>query len=791
MLKTRKTLIIILSAVIVALCLCLASCDIIEQLFHTHAGDGVWHRDETYHWLECSTCSQKYKKAKHVVAEDGWIVVKAPTETQTGERQGKCSVCDANVTETVDKLSHEHAFTGDYVTDELGHWKECSCGEKDAFAEHEVDDWTIEKEPTETTQGQKRGVCTVCGDTVTGIIPAVNHTHNYVPAYGDVYHYNECTCGDKTEIAVHVYSDDWQTNDARHWKVCECGKTDDEAAHVTVWIIDVEATTTSTGSKHEECSVCHKVLSTVTIDKITTESRTVDFYAINDFHGEVDKISTVGGYLKERKNENANTLLINSGDMFQGSMESNSNYGKLLTDCMDAIGFDAFAFGNHEFDWGLEKLENLAQNSNVPFLGANIYHWNASAKTWGTYADELAQKYVIKTLDNGLKVGIIGVIGENQITSISSNLVQTIGFKDPLPIIKQLATELRNEQKCDVVVVTAHASPRGLVGESEGQNDPEEPNSAHDLGKYVDAVFCAHTHREQIFNIDGLTFIQGGSYGSEVSHITLTVDASGNVTCSARDNISYSRNWNNLLTVTELVSNSNDKIKDERNQVLATLSGGYLNKNPAIPRLVSRAVVEYAHNQGHTDVVLAMVNTARNSLSSGSITYSQLYEAIPFDNEVYIARVKGSEIISEVNYGVYFWRASGVAIESNKYYKIAVIDYLLFHQNASRNYNYFRSAFESSNTFKPVALTQNGQTYNYRQITRDYLLNNPGLTASVYVNDNNNTDTSLLGSTVELTYQTIGNWQTNAVAGRNDASGYYANAQVVAPNSYKKRKVEW
>ena len=310
------------------------------------------------------------------------------------------------------------------------------------------------------------------------------------------------------------------------------------------------------------------------------------------------------------------------------------------------------------------------------------------------------------------------------------------------------------------------------------------------MERYVDAVFCAHTHREQNFNVDGLTFIQGGSYGSEVSHVTLTVNATGNITCSTRENISYSRNWNNLIAVTELVNNSNEKITDERNQVLATLSGGYLNKNPAIPRLVSRAVVEYAHNQGYTDVVLAMVNTARSSLSSGSITYSKLYEAIPFDNEVYIANVKGSEILNEVNYGVYFWRASGEAIESNKYYKIAVIDYLLFHQNASRNYNYFRSAFESGNTFKPVALTRNGQTYNYRQITRDYLLANPAISASVYVYDNNNTSTELLNSAVTLDYQTTGNWQTNAIATYYAVNSRIANAQAILPKCDKSRKIE-
>lgn len=753
--RNHKITVIAILAGLIAFCLVLAGCDSFSKIFHSHTYEDYWFSDETYHWKTCTECHQDGKKSKHTVDESAWTVVIEPSETQLGARRGKCSVCNAVVTEDIPKLAHKHEFAGDYVTDDLGHWKLCSCGEKGQFAEHTVTNWTTVEEPTENTQGQKTGQCSVCGKTITRAIPATNHTHSYAPAYDDDYHYDECSCGDKKNVVAHAYGDNWQTDAENHWKTCSCGRIDNEQAHITTWIVDTPATTAQAGSKREVCTVCNKTLRTETIDKLTSATRNVDFYAINDFHGEVSKISSVGGYLKERKDSNANTVLINSGDMFQGSMESNANYGKLLTDCMDVIGFDAFTYGNHEFDWGLNKLETLASNSNVPFLGANIYHWNASNKTWGTFASELAKEYTIVTLDNGMKVGIIGVIGKDQITSISSNLVQTIGFKDPLPIIKQLAGELRDEQNCDVVVVSAHASPRGLVGESEKNTDPEEPSSAHGLESYVDAVFCAHTHREQVFSVDGLTFIQGGSYGSKVSRVSLSVNSNGNVSCTAKENISYSNAWSKNARVNELVSNSNAQIAEERNQVVIQNLNSSLNANPAMARLVSRSIAEYAKNQGY-NIALAMVNTARKSLKGGTVTYSDLYESIPFDNVVYIAKVKGSDIISEVNYGNYYWRSSGEAIESDKYYFIAVIDYLLFHQNSNRDYNYFRSAFTSG--FTPVALTNsNYDVYNYRLITRDYLLNN-SINAHDYIYDNNNTDTELLQSSVTLTYQTVGSW---------------------------------
>lgn len=475
----------------------------------------------------------------------------------------------------------------------------------------------------------------------------------------------------------------------------------------------------------------------------------VDVYAINDFHGAVDKMPRVAGYLAARKAEGA--IILNSGDMFQGSMESNSNYGKLLTDCMALAGFDAMTFGNHEFDWGLDNLRDLSQNSGVPFLGANIYNWNPDTRTWGDFADDLADKYIIKEVGD-IKVGVIGVIGDDQITSISSQLVQTIGFKDPLPIIKELATELRNDKKCDVVVLSAHDGPQDIVDGSGGTYD--EPTTTADLENYVDAVFCAHTHSEQRYLVNDLPFLQGKRYGDFVSHVRFSVD-NDNVFVDAYENISYNSIANKVdnkvqADVQALIDDSNAKIAGERNQIVTKL-GGSLGTDDGIPRLVCNAIADYAASQ-NIDIDLAICNQGRNDLRSGNVTYSDLYEAIPFDNVVYVARISGADIIKEMGYGGQcMWRVREEPIENrnNVYYTVAIIDYLLFHQNSKRNYNYFPSAFVVG-AQAPVPLTKEGvDAYNYRLITRDFLLKQSGtLDVTPYTSTNNRTNPNMLGQKV-------------------------------------------
>ena len=628
---------------------------------------------------------------------------------------------------------HTHNFAQTYQWDENGHWRECTkCDKRAAEGSHEFGAWQTDTPATDKTSGLRYRECTVCGCRDEDTIPPLGNTG-------------------------HDVSTVWSDNSTHHWHTCsDCSELFSYDVHSpSGWLIDTPATSTSSGLKYKKCTVCQRRLEEEVIPPTvsTEKSGTVDFYAINDFHGEHAKLAQISGYISD-KLDNGNTVAINSGDMFQGSMESNWNYGSLFSECMSVAGFDAFTYGNHEFDWGLDNLKNLAANSNVPFLGANIYKWNASTKTWGEFASDLAQKYVIKDLDNGLRVGIIGVIGSDQITSISSQLVQTIGFKDPLPIIKELATELRNEQACDVVIVSVHAGPQDIVGEAENK---QKPSSSAGLSNYVDAVFCAHTHVAQNYNdVDGIPFIQGGSNGNYVSHVQLRVD-NGNVTCTLSDNVSYySLSSNGIDTavknqVQTKIDNSNKLIENSANEVLANLSGS-LSSSVGVPRLVCHAMATYAVSQGY-DIQLAMTNTGRSSISSGEVTYTSLYEAVPFDNVVYIAEVSGADLYKmTVTWSGYsIWRVKESAIENSttKYYKIAVIDYLLYHQNSSRNYNYLSSAFTRS--FTPVALTKAGEAvYNYRLITRDFLKAQGTVNSTLYSTTNDFTDNSKLTQTVDL-----------------------------------------
>ena len=163
-----------------------------------------------------------------------WTITKEPTTTETGSRERTCSICKYTQTETLPVHTHDvHDEAWKY--DETQHWQECSCGEKLNVANHTYGDWKVTKEATETEAGSRERGCAVCEYVQVEIIPEIGHEHGIHDEtwkYDKTQHWQECSCGEKLNVANHTYGD---------WKVTK------------------EATETEAGSRERDCTVCDYV----------------------------------------------------------------------------------------------------------------------------------------------------------------------------------------------------------------------------------------------------------------------------------------------------------------------------------------------------------------------------------------------------------------------------------------------------------------------------------------------------------------------------------------------------
>jgi len=449
---------------------------------------------------------------------------------------------------------------------------------------------------------------------------------------------------------------------------------------------------------------------------IADKSIILDFYATNDFHGRISEnasesepgIAKLATYLKDRKSENEDGYVyLNSGDYWQDTYESGHNKGKLLTECLDLMECETMSLGNHEFDWGIDVIkENKKLTTYTTFLGANIRNYPNTEEMV-----DFAEPYKIIER-SGLKIGIIGAIGQKQITSITSSNWENITFLPHESIVKELSDELRVEKDCDVVILSIHADEEDSAGYEITQVSKVSKK------KYVDAVFCAHSHQREVKYYNDVPFVQAGSHGVNLAHIQLQYNK-GEVSALVAEYEGYQAM--NNLEPDENIENITDKYFDqtfinEKNKVHGYISGTSTISKKHAGNILAKATYDLLEDN-NVDCDIVINNGSRDKVYANEMTSEKIFNMIPFTNKTLVVEnISGADIINEcVNYINYYYMPDPtLEIESNKYYTVACIDYMMLHKNMYRSYDYF-SSYDSDNLIYTIETYPNEIVENYLQ----------------------------------------------------------------------------
>ena len=214
------------------------------------------------------------------------------------------------------------------------------------------------------------------------------------------------------EITEPTISDESSTQDSVD--TTESSETTEVSTETTDKSEDL--TDTSTGTPIDPTVDPSEDTSVDTSEKPTGKIE-FDVFTLNDFHGATQyvsqtypaiglaKLSTVFRTFAAEQT----SFFLSSGDMWQETIESNSNRGAYVTEAFNRIGLDAMTIGNHEFDWGVKYIVDNSKIADYPFLAANIFN-----KTTGEYIEGTEPSTIIER--DGLKVGVIGPAQYNSIS---------------------------------------------------------------------------------------------------------------------------------------------------------------------------------------------------------------------------------------------------------------------------------------------------------------------------------------------------------------------------------------
>lgn len=205
---------------------------------------------------------------------------------------------------------------------------------------------------------------------------------------------------------------------------------------------------------------------------------------IEPFTGSDERYANKGGLariselVKQERKENPNILLLDAGDMFQGTPYFNYFRGELILKTMSAMGYDAGTIGNHEFDNGLEGILEPLPNAKFPIINSN-YDFSDTI-----LAGKFAQWKTF--MRSGIKIGVYGLGIELKGLVADKNFGNTV-YNDPLKVAAQMESFLKNEENCDLVVCLSH------LGLKYNENKVSDLILAENT-LYTDLIIGGHTH---------------------------------------------------------------------------------------------------------------------------------------------------------------------------------------------------------------------------------------------------------------------------------------------------------
>jgi 5'-nucleotidase len=213
----------------------------------------------------------------------------------------------------------------------------------------------------------------------------------------------------------------------------------------------------------------------------------------NDTHSRIEpfpandpKFAGEGGFAKRaalveeiRKTED-HVLLLDAGDIFQGTPYFNYYHGELEYKLMSLMGYDATTFGNHDFDLGCENILTQLPHAKFDFINCN-YDFNDTALA----GNKKISPYKIYK-KGPLKIGVLGV-GIDLENLVDKKYSQGIIYKDPLSHANKISTILKHDEKCDFVICLSHL---GYTYDSKKISDVTLASAS----KNIDLIIGGHTH---------------------------------------------------------------------------------------------------------------------------------------------------------------------------------------------------------------------------------------------------------------------------------------------------------
>src|SRR6476660_8252859 len=372
-----------------------------------------------------------------------------------------------------------------------------------------------------------------------------------------------------------------------------------------------------------------------------------------DYDGTADRggLARCVTQIRRWRQQNPNSILVDVGDVYQGTDVSLRNKGDLMIDLFNHLQYDAWVIGNHEFDWGIEPFTHALQKSAMPVLGANT---TLGGKPAGSSSDSQhpfakVKPFIVRHIE-GIKVAIVGITTPGMSFWLPREFTVGIDFQHPVEPVRRAVAQAKSEG-ADAIVLTGHMGLKPRTGGDDFANTVMALTSEF---PDVAAFIAGHTHQAIPSRLTNrVLFTQADHFGIHVGRVDLLFDRHSKkllrreAICELMDN-RFDPDPVVLSRAGSQLAESEASLAQPIGELAETLHArGWRGQASEIEKLIGAAITETLAKRGVVvDAVLHGVFDENAKLATGLTTINDIWNVIPYENLIVTATLLPDEIRS-------------------------------------------------------------------------------------------------------------------------------------------------
>ena len=349
-----------------------------------------------------------------------------------------------------------------------------------------------------------------------------------------------------------------------------------------------------------------------------------------------------------------NVLLVDSGDAVQGDVIGVVSHGEFIIDFMNEVGYDYATLGNHEFDYGLDRLAELAEMADFTYVDANIAYTGTEGNKL-----EFLKPYAVHDFGD-VKVGFVGAVAPETITSTTpgffkenGEFVYNFGTGEKGAVLAgriQDAVDACKAEGADYVILLSHL---GIDDDNPPYRSIDVINKTHD----IDACLDAHSHSvitsKYVVNDRG-ELIPLSSTGTKLQNIGILVitDDGILITTLVNGDLPKSAEFDeDAAMITATFEEMINEVMAHSNVDLRITDESGIRMSRTRETNLGDFVADAYRRASEADIAFVNGGGLRSNLKAGDLTYADIMTCHPFGNEIVAIKVTGQQILDALEWG--------------------------------------------------------------------------------------------------------------------------------------------